>query len=111
VRLAEGGFLDESDTQMAREAALDLCRRAHAADPEHGHSLTLLCRLLSDLRRWDEVLDQRAAHNSTDRAATATLVESLMKLRRVRELHGVAKRLAFPAATSSIGEVRHASEA
>ncbi|KAB1070140.1 hypothetical protein [Methylobacterium planeticum] len=108
VRLAEGGFLDEADTRTARETALDHCRRARALDPEHGPSLTLLCRLLSDLRRWDDVLSLRAAHGLNDRGAAATVAESLMKLRRARDLHDVAKRLALPAKTLSIGDVRHA---
>lgn len=108
VRIAEGGFLDEANALTAREAAVGLCRTALALAPNHDASASLLCRLLADLRHWEDVLTEHAAATAPAQAIAAPVAQSLMNLRRTRELHDLLKRLAHPVTTSNLGGIRHA---
>ncbi len=108
VRIAEGGFLDEANALTAREAAVDLCRTALKLKPDHDVSASMLCCLLADLRHWEDVLTEHAAATANAQAIAAPLAQSLMNLRRIRELHDVLTRPALPVATSNLWGPRHA---
>ncbi|MEA1832372.1 hypothetical protein U8607_09770 [Methylobacterium durans] len=97
ARLANGGFLDETDARSARESAASLCEEALAASPGHRGATAQLCALLAELGRWDEVLARAAtvAYRRGDILAEA-VAESLMQLGRTQDLHDLLVRPADP---------------
>jgi hypothetical protein len=108
TRLAEGGFLDEADARSAREAALDHCCEALALDPRHPAAADLRCRLLADLQRWREVLAQPAAPRAASDLVDPPVAQSLMHLRRTRELHGLLRQSVLQLRLTPNRELRHA---
>ncbi|WP_132249337.1 hypothetical protein [Methylobacterium segetis] len=95
ARLAAGGFLDEADARNAREVAAGLCEETLTLIPEHRPAHVLLCTLLAQLGRWEDVIARSAAtpFRRGDPQAEA-LTQSLMQLGRTKELHAILARTA-----------------
>ncbi|MCJ2082420.1 hypothetical protein [Methylobacterium sp. J-090] len=90
--LADSGFLDPSESMVAREAALGLCRPALQGRPDDRTLRRQVFGLLASLGRWDELRASLDATRARSPDEDALRVRCLMELARARDLHRVVGR-------------------
>ncbi|MDO9426368.1 MAG: hypothetical protein Q7T93_06005 [Methylobacterium sp.] len=90
--LADSGFLDPSESTVAREAALGLCRPGLRDRPDDRPLRRQVFGLLAGLGRWDELRAALEATRARSPDEDALRIRCLMELARARDLHRVVGR-------------------